>query len=291
MIRPCGTGLPSDAMVSVNRTGRQPLTVASLVATVTGNLYLVFGTLFFACAAVLGSWIPPYGNWVFWIGRVWSRGVLLSSGVRIEREVAAGLDPAGQFIFMPNHQRLYDIPAVIATLPVETRIMAKHSLFRVPVLGWALRLGGFIPVDRKDRRHAKEAFAAATDRLRRGSSVLLFPEETRSLDGRLLPFQRGGFLLALKSGLPVVPVGVEGTLSVRRRGEWRIRPRRVAVRYGTPIDPRNYGLRRRRELTERVQEAVSELARAPLADGGGRLVEPSGAAASRAGGPGGNHPG
>ena len=99
-----------------------------------------------------------------------------------------------------------------------------------------MTVGGFIPVDRRTR-NAGESFRAASERLRRGGSVLLFPEETRSADGRLLPFQRGGFLLALRSGLPIVPVGLRGTMAVQTPKSFRIHPGRVLVRYGAPLDP------------------------------------------------------
>ena len=129
---------------------------------------------------------------------------------------------------MANHQSLFDIPALLASLPGETKFLAKSSLFRIPIFGWALSAGGFVPIDRSDRSTARESFAAAIAALARGVSVLIFPEEARSLDGRVLPFQRGGFLLALKSGLPIVPVGIEGAFEVQPRRSFLIRPGRCA---------------------------------------------------------------
>jgi 1-acyl-sn-glycerol-3-phosphate acyltransferase len=234
--------------------------VGSILATITGNLYLVLGTLVCALLALATGWLPPRGNVIFFWARVWSRGLLWASGVRLQVEAAGDVAPGGRYIFMANHQSLFDIPVLLATLPGQTRFLAKQSLFRIPLFGWAIRAGGFIPVDREDRSRAREVFQAAAARLRAGTSVLVFPEETRSLDGRLLPFQRGGFLLALKSGLPIVPVGIQGTLRVQPKGRLRIHPGVVRVRYGAPIAVAGGELRRKRELTAEVRRRVGELA-------------------------------
>jgi 1-acyl-sn-glycerol-3-phosphate acyltransferase len=249
--------------------------MASLLATLTGNLYLVAGTAVLATLALATGWLPPRGNVIFFWARVWSRCLLWSSGVRVEVEAgpfAAGraeLPDGGHYIFMANHQSLFDIPVLLSTLPGQTRFLAKQSLFRIPLFGWAIRAGGFIPVDREDRSRARDVFRAAAARLRAGTSVLLFPEETRSRDGRLLPFQRGGFLLAIKSGLPIVPVGIAGTLGVQRKGSLRIRPARVRVRYGQPLAVGGYDLRRKDELIASVRREVAALAGAAEAPAAG----------------------
>lgn len=244
----------------------------SWLATLTGNLYLLAGTALLASLALATGWLPPRGNVIFFWARVWSRGLLAASGVRVDldsgpfaRAPEAGGAPAGgHYIFMANHQSLFDIPVLLATLPGQTRFLAKQSLFRIPLFGWAIRAGGFIPVDREDRSRAREVFRAAAARLRAGTSVLVFPEETRSRDGRLLPFQRGGFLLAIKSGLPIVPVGIAGTLGVQAKGRLRIHPARVRVRYGQPLLVEGYDLRRKDELVALVRHQVAELAGAAV---------------------------
>lgn len=236
------------------------------LATLSGNFTWVVATLFFGAVASIVGWLPPRGNWMFLCARIWSHLVLLASFVRVRRELAAPLDPRGRYVLMANHLSMYDIPVLLATLPGQTRFMAKRTLFKVPVLGWALWAGGFLPVDREDRSRARETLVSAEKRLAAGTSVMLFPEETRSLDGRVLPLQRGGFLLALKSGLPIVPVGIEGTREVRPRGSWWVFPREVVVRYGAPIDVAGMGLRDRRPLQVRVRAEIAALARAELAE-------------------------
>lgn len=233
--------------------------LGTAIATLTGNLYLVVGTFVLSVLAILVSWVPPRGNAVFGVARLWSRGLLLASGARL---VVAGRDrvtPGASYVFMSNHQSMFDIPALIASLPVQTRFLAKRSLFKIPFFGWAIALGGFISVDRSDRSKARESFAAAVEQLRRGTSTLVFPEGTRSLDGRLAAFERGGFLLALKSGLDIVPVGVQGSLGVRRRGSLVVHPGRIGVCYGEPIAVNDYGIRGRAELERVVRERLDEL--------------------------------
>jgi 1-acyl-sn-glycerol-3-phosphate acyltransferase len=252
------------------RRGGGSSLLTSWIATVTGNLYLLFGTLVFAVCTVATGWIPlPGGSRMFFFwARLWSRLLLLSSGVIWRREVEVPLDPRRAYVLLSNHQSLYDIPLLLATLPLPARFMAKAELFRIPVFGWSLRVGGFIPVERGAGKGARESFRAATARVASGGSVLLFPEETRSRDGRLLPFKRGGFLLAQKAGLPVVPVGIQGTLGVRERDSFRIHPGRVVIRYGTPIEPVT-GREENALLIPRVRTAIALLAGVPEGEGAG----------------------
>ena len=232
---------------------------AVALATVLGNLYLAAGTLTFSVLTLLVA--PLRGHWSFRVGRLWARGLLAASLVRLRVEGREALAPGARYVFMANHQSLFDIPALYAAVPDGTRFLGKKSLFQVPIFGWAMRAAGFVAVDRKDLSRAGEMFSAALDRLDAGGSLVLFPEQTRSLDGRLLPFQRGGFLLALKSRLPIVPVGIEGSREVQVRGSFAIRPRAIAVRFGAPIEVAGTGLRRKGELIAEVERRVAELAR------------------------------
>lgn len=249
----------------------------SLLFTVTGNLYLVFGTTFFAVTSTSTGWIPlPHGGrlWFVW-ARWWSRLLLWSSGVIVRVEQIAPLDRRQIYVFLSNHQSLFDIPVLLATLPLPARFLAKRELFKIPLLGWSLKVGGFIPVERGGKS-AGESFRAAAQRVQSGGSVLLFPEETRSPDGRLLPFKRGGFLLAQKAGLPMVPVGIHGTLGVRPRTSYRIHPGRVLVRYGEPLPPPGSGRVASAATIAQVRVRIADLAgvEAPDAPGGER--EPGG---------------
>lgn len=243
------------------RSAASPIATAG--ATVTGNLYLLLATIALATLSVLVSWIPPRGNWVFAVARLWGRGLLAASWLPLEVHGDDEIDRARSYVFMSNHRGLFDIPALLASLPVQTRFLAKRSLFRIPIFGWALSLGGFVNIDRQNPTTAGDSFSAAIGRLRQGVSLLVFPEGTRSASGELLPFKRGGFLLALKSGLPIVPVGITGSGEARRRGSLAIRPRPIRVHYGRPIEVRDYSVRDKESLMRAVRERIEELTVAP----------------------------
>lgn len=233
---------------------------ASVLATLGGNAFLILGSALFGSLAILGSWLPPQGNWVFLMARWWSRGLLACSGVGLVVHQDGGVEPNRCHIFMPNHQSLYDIPTLIASLPGQGRFFAKRSLFQIPIFGWALKVGGFIAIDRQDRSRARESFAAAAKRLQEGVSTVIFPEGTRSLDGEMLPFERGGFLLALKSGVPIVPVGIRGSLGIRKRADWKVTPGTITVTYGRPIQIADFTVRSRDELADKVRMQIAALA-------------------------------
>lgn len=238
----------------------KPAPLLTVFATFTGNLFLVIGSLILSTVATLVSWIPPRGNWTFGVARIWGRCLLTASAVRTEAHYDPALEPGRSYVFLSNHQSLFDIPLLLTTCPGQVRMMAKRSLFRVPFFGWGLWAGGFIPIDRGDRSSARQSFASAVARLRAGTSILLFPEGTRSKTDSLLPFERGGILLAIKMGLPIVPVGVRGTRAVQPKGSVAIRPGMVEVRYGAPLSCAEYGVRRRAELTSEVRRRVADLA-------------------------------
>ena len=234
--------------------------MTTLLATISGNLFLIFGSLVFATLSILTAWIPPRGNWVYRMARFWSKGLIGFSGVKVHLDSSSDLEAGQCFVFMSNHQSLYDIPALITTLPGQARFLAKRSLFKIPIFGWALKAGGFVSIDRKDRSKASESFSDAVDRLRTGASAVVFPEGTRSLDGQLLPFERGGLLLAIKSGVPIVPVGIRGSIEVRPRDSWVVRPGTIEVSYGSPIAVQEYGIRGRGDLEQEVRQQITRLA-------------------------------
>jgi 1-acyl-sn-glycerol-3-phosphate acyltransferase len=248
-------------------TSRRPPLWLTALATLTGNLFLVIGSAILAVAAILVSWIPPRGRWAFGVMRVWSSCLLAAGMVRVEARYAPELEPGKSYVFLSNHRSLFDIPVLLATSPGQIRMVAKRSLFFIPLFGWGLAASRFIPVDRTDRSTAGRTFAQAAARLREGTSILMFPEGTRGFTDVLLPFQRGGFLLALKSGLPIVPVGIRGSRAVQPKGSWAIRPGTIAVTYGAPLDPAAYGLRRKTELTQEVRACIAELAGLEVGEG------------------------
>jgi 1-acyl-sn-glycerol-3-phosphate acyltransferase len=215
------------------------------------------------------------------VAHLWGRCCLRLAGVSVTVEGRERIAAGGRYVIMANHESGLDIPALLAALPpsIELRFLAKRSLFRVPFLGWSMRVMGFIPVDREDRSTAAATVTRTLAEVRAGGSPLLFPEQTWSVDGRLLPFQRGGFLVALKSGLPILPVGLEGPRLVLPPGGRALSPRPVTVRIGEPIPTAGLGVSRRRALSAEVRRAIDRL-RGPLGHvgeaAGGEPGAPSG---------------
>lgn len=235
------------------------------LSTASVIVYVVPATLALGTLAILLSWLPPRGNAMCFLARLWARGALVAGGVRVRVEMNPAVRPATGYVVMANHASYFDVLAMLAVLPGQYRFVAKRSLFHIPIFGWSLRAGGFIPVDRKDRSRAKEIWAAAGDRLRRGHSVLFYPEGTRSPDGRVHPFQRGAFLVALHTGAPILPVGISGARAVMPKQRFACDPGVITVRFGEPVPTDGVSVRQKRELIRRVREEVGRLAGAELA--------------------------
>lgn len=168
------------------------------------------------------------------IGVLWSRILLKLAGIKVEVRGVENI-PKGPVVFASNHQSAFDIPALQGSLPVQFRWVAKQSLFKVPFIGWSMWLAGYIGIEREHAGEAYRSIELAAEKIKKGTSVLVFPEGTRSANGRLLPFKRGAFHLASKSGVPVVPVAIRGTVDVMRRGSFRIHPGNVTIDVLPPV--------------------------------------------------------
>jgi 1-acyl-sn-glycerol-3-phosphate acyltransferase len=164
--------------------------------------------------------------------------------------------PEQPYVFMCNHQSNFDIPVLLGNLPVQFRWLAKAELFKVPIFGRAMHAAGYISIDRSDRQSAFESLQKAADVLRGGVSIMVFPEGTRSLDGVLKPFKKGGFVLAIEAGVPVVPVAIRGTHGIMPKGKRLIRPGDVTVCIGEPIATTPYTLETKEVLMGYVRHAI-----------------------------------
>ncbi len=165
----------------------------------------------------------------------WTRFTLWVAGVHFEVVGLDRLDPATTYLFMPNHQSNVDPPLLLVALRRNVRFMGKASLFRIPLLGQALRAGDFVPVVRENRRRAIEAVNVAAERLRSGIDFVVFPEGTRSRDSNLLELKKGPFFMAVGGEVPIVPVAISGTPQIMPRGGWLIRGGDVSIRVLEPI--------------------------------------------------------
>ena len=167
--------------------------------------------------------------------------------------------PPGVCLFAANHTSNADAPAIVGAIPRRIAILGRKSLFDIPVVGTAFRLAKFVPVDRENRDAALASVKQAVEYIREGYSFLVYPEGTRSPDGRLRRFKKGSFVIAIEAGIPIVPVACSGAHRIMKKNSLIIYPGKVAVRFGRPIDASAYTVERRDELAQRVHDAVAAL--------------------------------
>ena len=218
---------------------------------------LTFWSLAAPVAAVIGfPWTFISGDisllYSMFMWGAWN-GVRLT-GVRAETVGLDQLDAAGTYIFMSNHVSNLDPPILIPLIPRRTSVMVKKELFTYPILGRAMRMGSLVPVDRGNRDAGIEAVKAAKEVIGQGLNMTIYVEGKRSFDGKLLPFKKGPFYLAMECGVPVVPVTIAGTHYAMPKKRFAIRPGTVKVIFHKPIEPKDFGSREC--LMEKVRAAI-----------------------------------
>ena len=191
--------------------------------------------------------------------QVWAKSIVKAAGIDLKAENLGLIEKGQRYIIVANHYSYFDIPCIFAAIPQPIRFMAKVSLFKIPIFGWALARAGFIPIDRTNRRTAVKSFDLAAERIRKGNTIVIFPEEGRSRNREMRPFQRGGFLLALKSQLPIVPVAVDGTYDVFRVGARVVTPGTVTVKVTPPIPTAGLSLRDKERLAGESRRRIEML--------------------------------
>jgi 1-acyl-sn-glycerol-3-phosphate acyltransferase len=211
---------------------------------------LIVGPPLVLFAAITGN-IKPLYNIATWLALI---GVKLV-GVNVVVRGMENLQPGQNYIFMSNHVSNLDPPILIPSIPGRCSVLVKKELFRTPVLGSGMKLAQLVPVDRSDRDAAIESVQAAIEVLRQGLHMLIYPEGTRSSDGRLLPFKKGPFHLAMDSGVPVVPVTLLGTYESWPKTRFALHPGTATVVFHPPLDPRDYG--DRDALMQDVRAAIA----------------------------------
>lgn len=202
---------------------------------------------------MLLTWNTGVGSWM--ARKLWAPFLLRISGSRVVVHGAENVDPRQPTIYVSNHQSTIDIPALFIALPVNLRFVAKSQLRWVPVLGWYMWAAGHVFIDRSRGRRAFEALEKAALQIKNGKSILVYPEGTRSPDGRIFPFKRGSFALALRAGVRLCPVTIEGSYKVMPKNSWRITPGDIHVKIGPPIDPKPFG-DDRDKLMEKVRDVI-----------------------------------
>lgn len=213
---------------------------------------LILGPPFILHALLTGS-----VELLYRIGVNGARTALWMAGVRVRVE---GLEhiPAGVCVFVANHASNADPPAVVGAIPRRVALLAKREVFRVPILSRALLLASFVPVDRTNREAAIQSVDEAIGHLRKGISYLVFPEGTRSHDGRLRQFKKGTFVMAIRAGVPVVPIAVIGSQRIMKKGSSALYPGEVVVRFLPAVATRGNADERKDELMRQVQATISD---------------------------------
>ena len=221
-------------------------------------IFLILNTILLAIVIILISVFDKRGNLVHYIGKFWSLLNVYLSGTRLSIKGKEKIRKGQSYIVMSNHQSLFDVWALIGKLPIQIRWIIKSDLMKIPVFGYALERMGNIYIDKRRRKDAIYGLEKAITKIRTGTSVVLFPEGTRSLDGRLLTFQKGGAAIALKSGVPILPVTVNGGRFVLPKGTLALMPGMIRIIVGDEIDPKAFKENERELLMARVKAAIEK---------------------------------
>jgi len=208
-------------------------------------------TLLVILAALVASPLGP--DTLHRLGRLWSRIGLLLAGGRLEVTGTAHLPRDRPVVLMANHQSNFDTLALMTAVPLSYRWLAKKELFRIPLFGWAMRCAGCVVINRADREAAIASMQKAARQVTAGTSVIVFPEGTRSPHGHLLPFKKGGFLLAIESGAPIIPIAVDGGRRIMPKHTLSVRSGTMRVAILPPLPTAGLDFADRDDLMNRVR--------------------------------------
>jgi 1-acyl-sn-glycerol-3-phosphate acyltransferase len=227
------------------------LTIVKIVILFPISLILSIGAFFsvpFVRKGRLFRWFPL----------IWSKIILWAFGIRVIVKGKEHLENGKPYFLVSNHASMADIPAVMVALDGNVNFVFKKELTYVPIWGWALRFGPFIMIDRSHPRDAILSIERAARSIQNGSSVIMFPEGTRTRDGKMQPFKRGAFSLALKAGVPIVPVTINNTFGILPKGNITVRPANISVVLGKPISTTGFdGKSGELKLMEKVHKAIN----------------------------------
>jgi len=202
------------------------------------------------------------------MAKAWSRILLRIAGVKVEVEGLEKIAPGGSYVFIANHRSYFDVPCVLPYVPVQCRFLANKNLFSVPFIGYHLKRAGHLPVDSANPRESLKSMSEAARIIqKRGISVLVFPEGGRTM-GELRPFKDGAAFIAIKAGVPIVPIALLGTREVLPTGSIWVKGGTVRIRIGDPVPTLDLSLQDRTKLSQSLREAIAECDQQPLARSG-----------------------
>jgi 1-acyl-sn-glycerol-3-phosphate acyltransferase len=234
--------------------------VSALRALLITNPLIVIATILFASMSLVVSLFDPDKKKQAAVAAQWARALLWVSGVKVKVEGFEKISKDGSYVFVSNHLSYMDTPVALANIPVQFRFLAKRGLFQIPFLGWHLARAGHIRVPREDARAAVKTMNVAAQVVRDcGISLLIFPEGGRSRDGEMRPFKEGAAFIAVRAGVPLVPMCLKGTREILPFGSGHIRPGTVTMRIGDPIPTDHATDRDRARLTEELRQRIVAL--------------------------------
>jgi len=235
-----------------------------MIRTALILLWIVLTTTFFGATAIIVSFFTRTGNPVHIVARIWARSIIIFSRVPVRVNGLSNIEPDKSYIYMANHQSNFDIPVLLGYLPVQFRWLAKAELFKIWGFGRAMRGAGYVKIDRFNQESAFDSIHEAAQKMKNGVSIMIFPEGTRSIDGRIKSFKKGGFVMAVDSGVPIVPVIIRGTWPIMAKSSLRINHGEVEMEIAKPIDTTGYSKETKEELMDKVRTVIRQ-----KFDGGG----------------------
>lgn len=227
-----------------------------MLRTIWSVSFATFSTFFFALSAVIAGLFNPYSNLSNGIVRSWAKSILWASGIKVEVIGRDQLDLRHPVIYMANHLSTFDILAMAVAIPGTVRFIAKKELFRIPFLAQGMRRVGMISIDRGNSQQAKKSLADAAEKMKKGVSVIIFPEGTRSRDGKIQRFKKGGFILAIKGKFPIVPTAIRGSFGIMRKKSLKVGKGRIEVEFLQPVAAEKYSYTQRNDLLQEVYRQI-----------------------------------
>jgi 1-acyl-sn-glycerol-3-phosphate acyltransferase len=220
---------------------------------------IVLATIFFGSISLIVSFFDKTGSVQIRVARAWARSLLAVSGVTVRVHGLERISAGGSYVFVSNHLSYMDTPVMLAHIPVQFRFLAKRGLFQIPFLGQHLSRAGHIPVPREDPRAAVKTMQRAAEAIQRKKiSLLIFPEGGRSHDGVLRPFKEGAAYIAIRAGVPIVPVAIIGTREVLPFGSGIVKSGTVELHILQPVDTSAVALKERSRVTQELRESIRE---------------------------------
>jgi 1-acyl-sn-glycerol-3-phosphate acyltransferase len=227
-----------------------------VIRTMIVAVFLSLYTLVLGPPLILFTLLTRSATAMYWVGVKGLVFITRAAGMRVDVEGRENI-PSGVCLFAANHTSNADAPAIVGAIPRRLAIFGRKSLFDIPIVGLAFRLAKFVPVDRGNREAALASVKQAVEYIKTGSSFLVYPEGTRSPDGRMQRFKKGSFVMAIEAGVPIVPVACSGAHRIMKKNSLIIHPGRVTVRFGTPVDVSGYTVGQRNALAEKVHDAIA----------------------------------